>query len=182
MDTLRAMFPDLDSQTLQATLEAHNNSVERTVDYLLSAANEPTTNSDSDHARRLQEEQDAEMAHRLQAEQDAYDGAEVRQPREPVPNPGLPIPSMNDVQNAVKPIVDGVQYAGRVAAESVQSLYREFMGEGEPSNRPAYNRRTNDDPVVLRGEAASPSAARATTRQRRPVTGSYGGYGGKKDA
>lgn len=177
MDSLRAMFPDVDTQTLQATLEAHDNSVERTVDYLLSSA----ATTETDQARFLQVEQDAAIARRLQAEQDAVDTPTHAPNQPPTDNP---LPSMADVQSAFKPIIDGVQYAGRVAAQSAQSLYREITGAGQPSSARTPFQETRDESVVLRGEAGSPAAARGTQRQRRPFSASYatGSTAGKKDA
>lgn len=66
MDQLRAIFPDLDASTLEATLAAHGGNVERTVNYLLTAQR-PGGNA-RDAARVAQEAADAELARRLQAE------------------------------------------------------------------------------------------------------------------
>lgn len=189
MDSLRAMFPDLDTSTLQATLAAHDSSVERTVDYLLASrgGSGGTPRSASSADRQRQVDQDAALARRLQAEQDI-----ALQRGAPVPAPAggagstapFNLPSLGDVQNAVKPIVDGVSYAGRVAAESVSSLYREFVGDGQPSTNPYHRVRDerDDDTVVLRGEATSPGGSRST-RMRRGVAGAASmGGAGKKDS
>lgn len=77
-----------------------------------------------------------------------------------------------------------MQYAGRVAAEGVSSLYREFVGDGS-ENRPthSYGREDRrDETVVLRGEASPGAASRPNARMRRPVQGTSSGPGGKKDS
>lgn len=199
MDSLRAMFPDLGAPTLQAALEAHGNSVERTVDYLLSSHTAGTE-------RTAQEEGDAALARRLQAEdmamareQEAALFAQADAPpmatqrrgnaQEGVGNNGAPfsIPSMADVQSAVQPLVNGVAYAGRVAADSVSGLYRELVGDAGPSSRRSNSHAHGsamemDESVVLRGDGSSPAATRNSTRQRRPEASSFArSFGDKKD-
>lgn len=186
MDALRAMFPDLDTATLEATLAAHDGSVERAVDFLLSGSS-----SSPDPARDAQEASDAALARRLQAEEapmSTFDPSRSsRDPTAPPPstsNSGLALPSMADVQSAVRPIVNGVMQAGRVAADSVSNLYNEFVGEQHPHSSSASSRPSarHDDSVVLRGEAGSPATSRTAPRQRRPEsTGTARGFGDKKD-
>lgn len=164
----------MDATALQATLEAHNNSVERCVDYLLSST------SPHDQATTFQLQQDEEIARRLQAEQDAEDNAAMQPPGNATQMPA--IPSMADVQNAVKPIIDGVQYAGRAAAQGVQNLYRDYVAPPERAGS-AYRREEpeQDETVILRGEGGGGRAGGA--RQRRPLSGGYGGGSSdKKDA
>lgn len=185
------MFPNLDPVTLQHALEAHNNSIERTVDYLLSEAQTTSppasTNSMNSQARFLQEESDAELARRLQMEQDAHDRAYYSnndQPNTAAPPPPssasaapFSIPSLSDVQTAVKPIVDGVQYAGRVAAESVNTLYREYIAPdthhpSSSSNPNRFQDRRPDDSMVVTND--HDPHARHTPRHRRNVATNYG--------
>lgn len=191
MDSLRAMFPDLDASVLQATLEAHGGSVEQAVNYLLSSHD--NTNPD----RQAQEEQDAALARQLQAEDTAaYDQQhdtramyESHHHHAPAtggggggPSSGFQLPSLADVQSAVQPIVNGVAYAGRVAANSVSGLYRDLVGDDAPRRNVHSVHPSEDESVVLRGEGSSPAATRSTARQRRPETSSYGhSYGDKKD-
>lgn len=203
IESLRAMFPDLDASVLQATLDAHDNSLERAVDYLLSSSASP-----ADRERATQEARDEELARRLQAE-DAAAHAHAHTHRGTVPPPsraastaapqqaqGFAVPSLADVQSAVQPLVSGVAYAGRVAADSVSGLYRELVGEGggaggaASSERRAagggvgYDRDARDqEAVVLRGgEGSSPAAARSAARQRRPDASAVGrAPGDKKD-
>lgn len=189
MDQLRAIFPDLDHATLQATLEAHGNSVERAVDYLLSSRDDP---------RAVQEAEDEALARRLQAE-DLNDSPsnpsfsfprtfQSRQTNSAYPrdssstNPSFSIPSLADVQSAVRPIVNGVMYAGKVAADSVTGLYNEYIGESSTSSRPPTSASRPDESVVIRGEASPPAATRNTARQRRPDAASLArSQGDKKD-
>lgn len=189
MDQLRSIFPDVDQGTLQATLEAHGNSVERAVDYLLSA------HGQDDH-RSVQEAQDEALARRLQAE----DLATPRRTDNPVPGmfeptrpsprahdnssttPSFALPSLEDVQTAVRPIVDGVMYAGKVAADSVSGIYRDLVGNPAAPSRPSMSSSRRDDSVVIRGEGSSPAATRTSARQRRPDANSASrSFGDKKD-
>lgn len=191
MDQLRSIFPDLDQATLEATLEAHGNSVERAVDYLLSAP------AREDH-RSVQEAQDEALARRLQAE----DFASSRHTEHTLPGmfnptsrppsnardnsssttPSFALPSLEDVQTAVRPIVDGVVYAGKVAADSVSGLYRDFVGNSAAPSRSSMASSRMDDSVVIRGEGSSPAATRGTARQRRPDPNAASrSFGDKKD-
>ena len=189
MEALQPMFPNLDPVTLQHALEAHNNSVERTVDYLLSEAQtrspSTTSNNINRQAQFLQEESDAELARRLQMEQDAHDRAYYSNNNPNQPNTSSPsssatpfsLPSLSDVQSAVKPIVDGVQYAGRVAAESVNTLYRDYIAPDahHPSSSSSPNRfqdRRQDDSMVITND--HDPHARHTPRHRRNVNTNYG--------
>lgn len=192
MDTLKSMFPDLDVSTLQATLDAHDGSVERSVDYLLSS------HSPNDQ-RASQEQRDAELARQLQEEDAALFDQQQHQEhhqhrqRHAMSNNSnantsgdansFGLPSLADVQSAVQPLVNGVAYAGRVAANSVSGLYRELVGEdgvgSASSTRPPP---AHDDSVVVRNEGTSPAATRGNTRQRRPDTSAIGrSFGDKKD-
>lgn len=190
MDQLRAIFPDLDVSTLEATLAAHGGSVERAVDYLL-ATHSP------DPERAAQEEEDAALARRLQAEdaavaRDPYGGrtgttqdahpASLGSHRPPQESTSFALPSLADVQSAVQPIVTGVTQAGRMAANSVSGLYRELVGEDVP-NRPSTESRdiVRDEAVVVRGDGSSPAATRSSTRQRRPESSIGRSNGDKKD-
>lgn len=181
------MFPDLDPSTLQATLDAHEGSIERTVDYLLSS------HAPSNLQLSEQEEQDAALARQLQAE-DAAHYEQIHQQqfsntRMPATTSnggeGFGLPSLADVQSAVQPLVNGVAYAGRVAANSVSGLYRELLGDEPDTGVNGNNRRMNvteDESVVLRGEGSSPAATRSSARQRRPETSAVGrSFGDKKD-
>lgn len=186
MDSLRAMFPDTDPAVLQATLTAHNNSVERTVDYLLTSRHGPPTNNPSPMStldRQRQEQEDAALARRLQAEQDiAYSEAAASPGRSQPQQQSYGLPTLDDVQNAVKPIVDGVQYAGRVAAEGINSLYREYVVGGEQRGGRRRREERDDDTFVLRGEASSPGSAQSTRMRRGFTGGGASNAGGKKDA
>lgn len=186
MESLRAMFPDVDPATLQATLTAHNNSVERTVDYLLSNRHAPPSNNPpptSTLERQRQEEEDAALARRLQAEQDlAYHEAAAPTARSQSQHHPFGLPTLGDVQNAVKPIVDGVQYAGRAAVEGINSLYREYVVGGDQRGGGRRREEREDDTVVLRGEASSPGGAQSTRMRRGFSGGGASTVGGKKDA
>ncbi|CDF36325.1 unnamed protein product [Chondrus crispus] len=174
------MFPDADVATLQAALAANDGSVERTVDSLLS------THSSSPRSRQV--EQDAALARSLQAEQTlpSQPAADPphHQPRAP---DAFELPSLADLQNAVKPLVDGVAYAGRVAADGVSALYRDFVAPDVPTashHSPAHYsaRRAQDDTVVLRGEATSSPAARSTRLRRASHPASSVSSADKKDS
>ena len=71
------------------------------------------------------------MARRLQAEEDAVTMRETRAATatsNDASSSSMPgMPSMSDVQNAVKPIIDTVQYAGEMALRGANNLYREYI-------------------------------------------------------
>lgn len=171
MESLRPIFPNTDPTTLQQALEAHNNSIERTVDYLLSTP--PTTTS--------QIQSDATLAALLQAEEthDQHPRPVVQIP----PTPTFQLPSLDDLSNAVRPVLASVTAAGRVAAAGAASLYRDFLGDSGPA-QPAYHirRPLDDEAIVLRGEAtSSPSSGPRSVRARRSVGSASTGVG-KKDS
>lgn len=188
MDQLRSIFPDLDQTTLRATLEAHGNSVERAVDYLLSS------HAQNDE-RSIQEAQDEALARRLQAEDLAtsrrtdppfpgmYDTTRPPHPRDTSSaTPSFALPSLEDVQTAVRPLVNGVMYAGKVAVDSVSGFYHDVVGSSTTPSRPSMPSSRTDDSVVLRGEGSSPAATRGSARQRRPdPTAASRSFGDKKD-
>ncbi|KAI0566982.1 Ubiquitin system component Cue [Gracilaria domingensis] len=162
MDSLRAMFPDKDRSALQAALQANNNSVERTVDFLLQGepAIDPTT-------RRLQEAHDEALARRLQEEENSLSGHSNYAPQDAQPSQApFALPSMQDVSNAVRPIVDSVTNAGRVAANHVSQLYNDLVSPPPQTSRP-YSR-VQDDSLVLRAPHDTSPTARHTARRRAP--------------
>lgn len=99
METLRAMFPDLEQDILQAMLIGHDNDLERTIDALLDTGSRPPPASnaiesapvnlppqdlqeaqmaaDELEARRLQEMLDQEVAHEVHRELSAAQAAEL---------------------------------------------------------------------------------------------------------
>lgn len=180
MDTLKSMFPDLDVSTLQATLDAHEGSVERTVDYLLSSHSVPND----------QERRDAELALRLQQEEDNAANVQHRDQQQPTggnmtntESDAFTLPSLAQVQSAVQPLVNSVAYAGRVAATSVSGLYRELVGDENNNNtRPNQHQSSNDHAEVVRNDNSTSSPTRLSARQRRPESSSISrSFGDKKD-
>ncbi|CAN8064453.1 unnamed protein product [Agarophyton chilense] len=162
MDSLRAMFPDKDRAALQAALQANNNSVERTVDYLLQG--EPSIDPAT---RRLQEAHDEALARRLQQEENSSPAHQDYAPQNAQSSQTpFALPSIQDVSNAVRPIVDTVTNAGRVAANHVSQLYNDFVASS-PQNSPPYSR-PQDESLVLRAPHDTSPAAGHTARRRTP--------------
>ena len=148
MESLRAMFPDLDPDILQAMFVGHDNDLERTIDALLDVggpqpapANIPAANStpvnlpaaelnesqvaaDMMEAMRLQEMLDEEVAHEVQreltAEQAAEQAAEQERRR------------ANSVEARTAAAAKSAASAAALAARSTKSLLARATGAARP--------------------------------------------------
>jgi CUE domain len=212
-DALVSMFPGRDRRTLQAALDAHGGSVERAVESLLSAgpgggtmpgAGVPSIVYDSgnpiaDRERARQLEQDEIMARALafeeeRAAQESPMGV-ARGLAGSVANNAPAMPTLDSVGAFVAPVISGLQYAGKVAVDTVSGLYEELVhGSGagsasEPTSpelaaaarrRAAERDAGGDGTHVVHGDASSPARAGLQARARRTAVGGSDGHSSEK--
>mmetsp|Transcript_9254 Transcript_9254/g.18849 ORF Transcript_9254/g.18849 Transcript_9254/m.18849 type:complete len:197 (-) Transcript_9254:351-941(-) len=165
MESLKAMFPALDSATLMAALEAHGGNVERTVEYLLgereggdvrswgpAAGGErgpmgageetgtmmPSVMYDSGDpvADRIRRQQlEEDERLAMQLQMEEQYTQEGNVNERGERDASWQVPSMRDVQDSIAPVVETIKVAGRATWLKIQDLYHTYVEETPESNQ-----------------------------------------------